>query len=259
METNFIWFIEVFGLDRLKTQPFIIPSKENFPYNNLEDTAQFELLFQQLCRFWDVNREEIEVKFFDDARSKQWSSLAPIGSTNEPGGTYHQLYATDQKRFILRLAKSNLANMEMTITILSHELGHVKLLGGNLIRIDNPDLEPLTDLGSIFFGFGLFTANTVIHGDANWLGRLGYLKNEVISYANALICYCTGNNASTYKSLLNNNTQRLFEEDYQFLISTNDTLLSKSQVTKSEAAYKIAKQINKGFDTRDFALVIEAN
>lgn len=135
VENNFIWFIEVFGLERLKTQPFIIPSKENFPYNNLEDTAEFELLFQQLCRYWDVNRDEIEVKFFDDVRSKQWSNLAPIGSTNEPGGTYHQLYTTDQKRYILRLAKSNLATMQMTITILSHELGHVKLLGNNFREI----------------------------------------------------------------------------------------------------------------------------
>jgi len=70
-EKNLIWFIEVFGLDKLIAQPFISPSTDNFPYKNLEDPSQFELLFQQLCRYWDVNRDEIIVKLFDDVRSKQ--------------------------------------------------------------------------------------------------------------------------------------------------------------------------------------------
>jgi hypothetical protein len=230
VENNFIWFIEVFGLDRLKAQPFIIPSIGNFPYKNLHDSVQFELLYQQLCKYWDVNPDEIVVKFFDDVRSKQWSNLAPIGTHNEPGGTYHQLYTTDEKRFIIRLANSNLDNLQLAVTIVSHELGHVKLLGGKFIESNHPGMEPLTDLASIFFGFGIFVANTVITGDMNWIGHFGYLSNEVISYTNALICYCTGNNANDYKSLLNNNTRRLFEEDFEFLVTTNDTLLSKEQV-----------------------------
>lgn len=40
VERNIIWFIEVFGLDKLKEQPFIFPTVENFLYNNLKDTDQ---------------------------------------------------------------------------------------------------------------------------------------------------------------------------------------------------------------------------
>jgi len=92
VEKNIIWFIEVFGLDKLKEQPFISPTTENFPYNNLKDTEQFQKLFEQLCKYWDLNPNEIIVKFFDDIKSKQWKTWMPHGKFNEPGELYNSNY-----------------------------------------------------------------------------------------------------------------------------------------------------------------------
>jgi len=247
IEKNIIWFIEVFGLDKLKGQPFIAPTTENFPYNNLKDTEQFQKLFEQLCKYWDLNPNEIVVKFFDDIKSKQWTTWMPHGKFNESGGLYNQIYTTDEKRFNIQLAKSNLGNAQLLVSVISHELAHVKLLGENYINRNDADMEPLTDLASIYFGFGAFVANSVQTEDIYWISRSGYLPNQLISYANALICYITEHDSNNYNAVLNGNTNDLFKKDFEFLINTNDTSLTKDKVSESELAFKIGKQITDGF------------
>lgn len=259
IERNLIWFIELFGLDKLKEQPFISPTVENFPYNNLKDIDQFQKLFEQLCRYWDLNPNEIAVKFFDDIKSKQWTTWMPEGKFNEPIGLYNQIYTTEKKRFNIQLAKSNLCNPQLLVAVIAHELAHVKLLGGNYINRNDADIEPLTDLASIFFGFGVFVANSVQTNDFYWISRSGYLPNQLISYANALICYITGHEMNNYYAVLNANTKNLFEKDFEFLSNTNDTKLTKDKVLESESTFKIGKQITDGFRKRNFDEVMEVS
>lgn len=259
VEKNFIWFIEVFGLDKLKEQPFISPTTENFPYTNLKDNDQFQKFFEQLCKYWVLNPNEIVVKFFDDFKSKQWTTWIPHGTFNEPTGLYNQIYTTDEKRFSIQLAKSNLNNPQLLVSVIAHELGHVKLLGENYINRNDTDLEPLTDLASIYFGFGVFVANSVQTKDIYGISRSGYLPNQLISYANALICYITECNVNNYTSLLNGNTIDLFKKDFEFLSNTNDTVLTKDKVLESELTFKIGKQISDGFEKRNFDDVIEGS
>ena len=257
IEQSFIWFIEVFGLDKLKEQPFILPTRENFPYDNLKDNNQFQQLFEQLCKYWDLNPNEIIVKFFDDIKSKQWEAMIPQGQFNDPGGVYNQIYTTDEKRFRIQLAKSNLDHPQLIVSVIAHELAHVRLLGGNYIKNSDPDMEPFTDLATIYFGFGVFLANSVQTQDIYWISRSGYLPDQIISYANALLCYITEHEASNYYNLLNSNTRELFKKDFEFLMNTHNTALTKHKVSESEATYKIGKQINNGFEKRIFDDVIE--
>ena len=198
VEKNLTWFLESFGLDRLKDTPFILPTADNFPYDNLKDDQQFQRLFEQLCKYLDVNPNEIKVKFFDDFASRQWTTWIPQGKWKDAGGLYSQEYTLDEKRFNIQLAKSNLNNPQLLVAVLTHELAHVKLLGGNYVNRNDPDMEPLTDLACIFFGFGIFVANSCETKDFYWMGRSGYLPNETISYGNALICYMTQNEPDTY-------------------------------------------------------------
>jgi tetratricopeptide (TPR) repeat protein len=260
VEKNIIWFIEVFGLDRLKEQPFIAPTTENFPYSDPKDTEQFQKLFEQLCKYWDLNPNEIIVKFFDDFKSKQWTEwVRPQSKFNEPSGLYSQIYTTDEKRFSIQLAKSNLEHPQLLIAVIAHELAHVKLLGGNYINRNDADMEPLTDLASIFFGFGVFVANSVQTTDIYWISRSGYLPSQLISYANALICYITKCDIKNYESVLNRNTIDLFKKDFEFLNNTHDTELTEDKVGEYELTFKIGKQITEGFEKRNFNDVIKAS
>ncbi|MCG2614328.1 tetratricopeptide repeat protein [Terrimonas sp. NA20] len=260
IERSIIWFIEVFGFQQLNARPFITPGTTNFPYKNLKDPEQFQQLFEQMCNYWGLKPNEIIVKFFDDIKSKQWTTAwMPIGPANEPGGTYTQIYTTEEKRFRIQLAKSNLENPELLIAVMAHELAHVKLLGGKYISANDPNMEPLTDLVSIFFGFGVFVANSVQTTDGYWISRSGYLPNQLISYANALICYITGGNADNYESILNANTRDLFRKDFEFLSKTNNTTLTKTIVEATERVFETGRKITDGFDRRDFHDVIETS
>ncbi|MTI29769.1 tetratricopeptide repeat protein [Cytophagales bacterium RKSG123] len=206
-----------------------------------------------------MDPNEIVVKFFDDFKSKQWTTWVPHGEFNQPGGLFQQIYTTEEKRFNIQLAKSNLQNPQLLVSVMAHELAHVKLLGSNYVNRDEDDMEPLTDLTSIFYGFGVFVANSCQTQDIYWISRSGYLPNQVISYTNALICYITENDANKYYSQLNYNTKDLFKQDFEFLIKTNDTKLSKAKVLESESIYKLGKQIDNGFDKRNYDDVIEAS
>lgn len=259
IEKNIIWFIQVFGLDKLKEQPFILPTSENFPYNNLKDSEQFQKLFEQICGYWDLNPNEIEVKFFDDLQSKQWTNWIPQGEFKEASGLYNQIYTTTEKRFRIQLAKSNLDNPELLVSVLAHELAHVKLLGGNLVNRNDSDMEPLTDLASIFFGFGVFFANSVETTNIYWMSRTGYLPNQLISYTNALICYIIDHDATKYSPLFNSNTKDLFKQDSDFLSNTKNTTLTKDTVLESIDIFNIQKQISDGFEKRNFDAVIVAS
>lgn len=259
VETNIAWLIETFGMEHIRKQPFIVPTVDNFPYTDLNDPAQFQQLFEQLCKYWDLDPNTIEIKFFDDIISKQWNTWVPHGEINEPGGLYSQVYTTDEKRFKIQLAKSNIAKPLLLIAVISHELAHVKLLGWNYINQNDADMEPLTDLSSIFFGFGVIVANTVQTSDFLWLNRSGYLPNQVVSYANALICYISGYDAKHYSSILNGNTSDLFKNDFAFLSSSNDTLLTKDKVEFLENSFLLRSKISEGFVKRDFESVIQAS
>ncbi len=259
IEKNVDWFIQTFGLDKIAATPFILPTTENFPYENLKDDKQFQKLFEQLCRLWDINPNEIKVKLFDDFASKQWTTWIPHGKWSDAGGLYSQEYTLDEKRFNIQLAKSNLNNPQLLVAVLSHELAHVKLLGGNYISRNDADMEPLTDLTSIFFGFGIFVANSCETKDIYWIGRSGYLPNEIISYTSALICYITQRDPTEYLGYLNTNTNALFQQDCAFLTKTNDTLLTKDKIESSQKLYKFYKQTNDGFANRHFDSVVVAS
>ena len=150
IEKNFHWFIETFGLEKLIREPF----SENFPYTDLNDPDQFQKLFEQLC-YWDVDPNEIQVKFFDDIKSKQWNSLFPVGEFKSVAGLYNQVYTTEQKRFRIQLAKSNLNQPQLLVAVLSHELGHVKLLGGNYMTKMTPISShlPISQISILDLGF----------------------------------------------------------------------------------------------------------
>lgn len=259
VEQNLMWFIEIFGLQRILKEPFLLPTFEKFPYKNLQDEKQFRQFFEQVCECWNVDPNEIKVNLFDDIKSKQWNNLVPGGTIHEASGFFHQEYTTDKQRFVVRIARSNLEHYELLTTVLSHELAHVKLLGGNYIKTHERDMEPFTDLANIYFGFGIFVANTCELKNHRWIGRMGYLPNEVISYANALICYISGKDASTYSDYLNSNTRMLFLQDFAYLKHTNDTILTKKELDALDFSYTCGEQVNEAFKNKEYQVVIDVS
>ncbi len=257
VEQSFIWFLEVFGFERLRQQPFYAPTVQSFPYYNLKDLHQLQQLLAQLCGYLNLNPRQIDVKFFDDLDSKQWTvwNMPPLSETQ----ISNQVNAGNLERFTIELAKSNLNHPQLLIAVLAHELTRVKLLEGNSLKATDPDLETMTDLISIFFGFGIFVANSALTTEINWITRNNYLPNEIISYANALVCHVTMHNPDNYKVVLNRNTNEQFRKNVEYLAKTNDTALDKFKVQECEKLFLLNSQVTKGFADHDFEKVIEGN
>jgi hypothetical protein len=94
-------------------------------------------------------------------------------------------------RMVVAIRSTMLKDPLTLVATVAHELGHVILLGGNLLDRNNPDHEPLTDLVTVFVGMGIFTANSAARfqqfQDDQRIGwsaqRLGYLSERVFGYA----------------------------------------------------------------------------
>lgn len=258
VEKCIYWFIEVFGFDHLERSPFLLPTLETFPYNNLTEPTQFEALFQQICTIWKVNPNEITVKIFDDIKSKQWTTWVLPESFNDAAGFFMQIEPLKEKKYEVQIAKSNYDNPQLLINILAHEIGHVKLIGGGYMNSTDADLEPFTDLATIFFGFGLILANSSLTQHERWLRRTGYLPHQVIAYANAILCYITEQDANSYVQYLNLNTRAYFLNDYTYLVNTNDTILNKFKVADGIRLHNLNNIITEGFEKRSYHDVIAA-
>lgn len=258
VEQNLLWFIETFGMDRLVKEPFLLPTFDYFPYKNFKDENQFRQLLEQLCRHWELDPAEIKVNIFDDIQSRKWNNLAPIGKVYEPRTSSYQTFSVDDKRYIVRIAKSNIDYPELLTIVLSNELALISHIDKGYIRPNDLHLQPFIDLATIFGGFGIFLANCCEIKEREWYGRFGYLLNEVISYANALVCYISGKDAEPYAKYLNANTRSMFLNDFAYLKQTNDTAFTKKELERCQAQYELYTLVAEGFKSRNYSQVIDA-
>lgn len=257
VEQNLIWFIETFGLDHLTNGAFYLPVIEVFPYTDLTKAEQFEKLFLQLCSYLSLDSNDIFIDFFDDIGSLEWGTWAPQGEYKDFAGMYYRVYSREEKRYRIHVAKSQLKNYQNLISTLIHELCHVKLLGGNYLESRDEENEALTDLACIFFGFGIFSANTCAEFSLSGIGKSGYLPVHFIAYANACLCYIMNDDHKKYYEYLSTDSRSLFKQNCEFLEYTNDTELYKGKIEELLEIYDIYMQTKKMFEKREFTSIIE--
>lgn len=99
----------------------------------------------------------------------------------------------------IQLAPALAADPEALVAIYAHEIGHELLLGSGRISLARrPDHEPLTDLLTVFYGLGIFTANAAYERRPRPNGRgkqplaRGYLREAALSDALAYYALLRG-------------------------------------------------------------------
>ncbi|NIK57044.1 hypothetical protein [Kribbella shirazensis] len=99
----------------------------------------------------------------------------------------------------IQLAPALMADPVALAAIYAHEAGHELLLGGGRISLARrPDHEPLTDLITVFYGLGIFTANAAYESRPRPNGRgkqplaRGYLREAALSEALAYYAVLRG-------------------------------------------------------------------
>jgi hypothetical protein len=104
-------------------------------------------------------------------------------------------------------------------------LGHVVLLDGGHMRRDAEDMEPMTDLVTVYLGLGVFTANCSRRfqqyqqdNRQGWsMERLGYLPEAVYAYALARFAKDRGEPEPAWVAHLSTNLRTWFRQSAAWL------------------------------------------
>jgi hypothetical protein len=111
------------------------------------------------------------------------------------------------------------------VATIAHELSHVLLLGDARISPDREDHEPLTDLLTIYFGLGIFSANAAFeyyreHRGRNTYSRaarLGYLTEPMFGYALARYAWLRGEAEPGWARFLDTNPRSFLKRGLRYL------------------------------------------
>ncbi len=225
IEDSLLWFLEEFGREPLLAKT-IIPTKEFFPLPLINTLESVKDMVTIICSYMKVNPKEIEVSLLSgiDPLHKQISH-----KDNTPGGTFQKKMKSNM--YQIEINEKNTSNLIKTIATISHELCHVHLHGQNRITREEPDHEHLTDLLKVFFGMGIFNANSTFsfqqHENGWQHSSSGYLSEQMFGYALACYSWMRGDFNPTWIKYLDLNVKTYCQDSLEYLIETQDTALKK--------------------------------
>lgn len=215
IEQRWAWLTDQFGAQRVRAAEVILPTPEFFPdeFEGKPDDAR--PILDRVCAYMGIAPETVELTCYEDRN--------PVQEGEWRHGTAG-LYLEEAGKYQVWIEQGNLGDPLALIATMAHELAHVHLLGHRRITADAEDHEPLTDLLTVFLGFGVFTANSVIRerawlagGEAGWsMGRLGYLSMPMFGYALARFAEARGEEQPKWAQHLRADVSEAFTKTRRF-------------------------------------------
>jgi hypothetical protein len=187
------WFLAKFGgLDRLRQTELVLPSKKFFPATDQKGEERVAHIFNHVKELAGMQEWPCELVAQPPRANLvvgEVTALKPI--TQPPAGTFR----FEGNRAVVSYEPSSAGDPVKLIATLIHELAHYRLSsvfdeipGGAEVH------EYTTDLLTVFFGFGLFGANSAFNfsqhhgaGSQGWqTSRHGYLGERGFVFALAI-------------------------------------------------------------------------
>ena len=234
IEGRLRWLQKEFGTDRVKL-PVLHPNAKIFPRAWNATTGECLALFHELCEYMEVPAASVRLKFYRGTKDPLRQHL-PAYESAERGaaGMFHG--KRDRGTFLISVAAEQLDKPAALVATLCHELGHVLLLGERRLSGDEEDHEPLTDLLTIYFGAGIFTANSAFQfeqwQDGQYQGwqasRHGYMTEPELAYSLAAYAWLRGESNPVWRNQLEPNITPYFNDALHFIFTTRQTSLIRS-------------------------------
>jgi hypothetical protein len=231
IDDSFLRLAALLGADRLLHATVVLPTPKYFPDPYDRSEVSFQRMFDRIANQMQVNPDDIDVALVvsgDDLTR----DLAPFhsGPTSGAAGLYHH-DPTERQR--ISIDERQLEDPVSLVAVLAHEVGHIILLRPGLVDRDDPYMEPLNDLLTVFLGFGIFTANAAFrfeqHRDNKSQGwsarRLGYLSEEELGYALARFAYEREESKPAWVSFLSINIASYLKRSAAWLTSNQEQRL----------------------------------
>src|SRR5436309_1202053 len=229
VEERLLWLREQFGPEPI-CRPPLDPTSELLPRKWDRSPQAGADLLKRLCEFMMIDTARLQLEYYSQNET-HYLLPAYAGETHRTGPAGLFIYPQDSQRLVIALEESGLNQPSNLAATICHELGHVHLLADGRIPHDTADSEPLTDLLTVFFGAGIFTANSVFqfsqwqsHSHQGWsASRLGYLSEEVFGYALACYAWYRGELTPSWARHLRANILYYFDDSLHFLSTTRES------------------------------------
>jgi hypothetical protein len=211
------------GEGRMLHATVVLPSDEFFSDPFEKSAAGLDRIFRRVCGYMQVDPSELDVEMIPD-HSELFEDLPEFSRhSNDPAGLHFG--KTHRERALIAIKQDQLKDPLCLVATIAHELCHVILLDEDRMSRATPDLEPMTDLATVFLGMGIFTANAAqrfVQFQDNrrqgWsMSRLGYLPEEVYGYALARFAELRGETPANWAGYLNTNVGTYFRQSTAWL------------------------------------------
>jgi hypothetical protein len=211
------WLAAEFGGDALNGE--VLLPESLFPPGSFSGTeADLRPLLQRLCARVGVDIDAIQVDLSDDPDIADLGSQVPIVSQFRGAAGHFQW---DEGVPIVAIRRRQLRNPVALTATVAHELAHVRLLTERRVDRARKDHEQLTDLATVFFGLGVFTANAAFdfaQGQSGWqASRLGYLGEELFGYSLAYYAHLRGEKDPSWARAVDANPRAYLRKGLRYL------------------------------------------
>ncbi|SNS28913.1 hypothetical protein [Actinomadura mexicana] len=230
IETSITWFVREFGRDPAM-RPIVLPWPDLRSAGYTGTPEQINDVVTRTCELMEVDRSELIVELFgredEDAAAREGKRT--VGH-----------YYVENGRAVIGLDMTEASDAAYLTAVIAHELCHVRLLGEERITHGRKDHERLTDLLTVYFGFGVFSTNAAVRFDESTRGfsvqplgdldertlnaarhdgytRLGYLTEREFAYAMACYAWLRGETEPPWASHLDPGPRTLLRQGLAYL------------------------------------------
>jgi hypothetical protein len=217
IEESLDWLVSSFGSDVLEC-PVVLPSAEFFPPGYAGSEADVRAVFETVAGLVGVPVERVVLELEPDDAMDDLIDGLPVDMQSR-GAAAHWRQRDGVSVITVEMTKAR--QPVALVATIAHELGHERLLGEGRIDRDRRDGEPLTDLFTVFFGFGVFSANAAFEysrSPSAWrISRLGYLTEAMYGYALARYAWLRGETDPVWAPRLDTNPRTYLKQGLRYL------------------------------------------
>lgn len=254
VETRMNWLVKEFGLRSAQNAPVLSVTSDFVPktWNGAPQEAQ--KLAEKLCELLPVDARRVTVM------------VCPDNEMDDAAGTYQEI----ENGCLIRVKAELMQDITQLISTLSHELAHDVLLGQRRLDPSVADHEWVTDLLPVYFGLGIFHANTVIaessSNDGQWsywrIRRSGYLPARIYGYALAIFARLRNEVTPRWQNELRLDAADAFRRGLRYLDRAKDSLFQSPAIIdggNKKAVSDLQSQMQSEFATYRLSALWELN
>lgn len=224
IESRLLWLCKNFGFSYLVKPDIITPRSEDVIHAvNASSREDIHNLCTYICKKMSVDPSYIEFEKDHDELPINYSQYKAQSPQNNL--TTQSEYVTMTKHHVLYREKE-LDDPIALITSLAHEIAYIRLTDENgFITGDEEDAQWLTELTTIFFGFGVFAMSGKKLDEKRWEEIfLGNLPPPMYAYTLALFALCNGTSNPLWKEMLSWRGKKLFDQSMRYLFHSKETI-----------------------------------